>query len=317
MLPTSDFNYSALFSGPSNHDHGPIYDLHQNDVLCGRGGRVNGHEGNIQFRYICGEKKHVYMDNNTTKNQKNAIALGVVMQIRSMNPPGRFLKQDTTTKEWYDIGSDAAIKKVGQAIREHQISKSRATMREQRCNTSYKTAEGTCSKTSFNGPLYPGYYKLEFPTDKEKKDTVQCIDSTTHNECLDHHLLDEIFEDDFNIPLSLEDRNEISELPCEKIELGSSLLRDAFLSFDDENWKALLPTMEEEVPPMYNQTISERETMAKEIVVNDTSELVGLGLKQRWSSASHATMLSRQSLISSLSSRSSFQGTNINDSAFF
>lgn len=308
MLPTSNLNYSTFISGPHNHDIGPVYDLNQNDVLCGRGGRVNGHEGNVQFRRICGEKKHVYMDNKTTKAQKNALALGVVMQIRSMNPPGRFLKQDTTTKHWYDISSDAAMRKVGQAIREYQISKSRATMREQRCNTSYETVERPCSGISLTGSLYPGYCKLEFPSNKDKEGTSRFIDATKNNES--------VVQANFDIPLSLDDRNEISELPGEKIEQGSTLLRDAFLSFDDENWH-LLPTREEEGPPMYKHAHLEEDIIAKGHAVDDTSEPVGLGLEQRWSSASHATMLSRQSLICTLSNGSSLRGNGINDSNFF
>ena len=39
-------------------------------------------------------------------------------QIRSMNPPGRFLKQDPTTKLWSSIGKKKSIDKTRQALRE-------------------------------------------------------------------------------------------------------------------------------------------------------------------------------------------------------
>jgi len=94
-------------------DIGPVHDLNPNDVLCGRGARVNRHSGNIQFRRICGEKRDEYLRKNTRNVEKNGIASGVVMQIRSMHPPGRFLKQDPTTNEWFDIGCEAAMVRYG------------------------------------------------------------------------------------------------------------------------------------------------------------------------------------------------------------
>ncbi|KAL3786936.1 hypothetical protein HJC23_013271 [Cyclotella cryptica] len=39
-------------------------------------------------------------------------------EIRSMNPPGRFLKQDPNTKLWSDIGKKKALDKTRQALRE-------------------------------------------------------------------------------------------------------------------------------------------------------------------------------------------------------
>ena len=36
---------------------GPIVDPNQNDVLCGRGGRINSHAGNIRFRDIISANK--------------------------------------------------------------------------------------------------------------------------------------------------------------------------------------------------------------------------------------------------------------------
>lgn len=42
----------------------------------------------------------------------------IVDEIRSRNPPGRFLKQDPTTKLWYDIGEKKALDKTRQALRE-------------------------------------------------------------------------------------------------------------------------------------------------------------------------------------------------------
>jgi hypothetical protein len=95
-----------------------IVDPNLNDVLCGRGGRVNSHAGNIQFREIIATLKKEYLAKTTKKLEKAPIASKIVNDIRSMEPPGRFLKEDPDTGLWFDIGDAKAIKKAGQALRE-------------------------------------------------------------------------------------------------------------------------------------------------------------------------------------------------------
>jgi len=97
---------------------GPIADPNVNDVLCGRGGRINSHAGNVQFRDIIHSKKNEYLAPTTKKLEKAHIAAAIVNDIRTMNPPGRFLKEEKGTGMWYDIGDAKAIKKTGQALRE-------------------------------------------------------------------------------------------------------------------------------------------------------------------------------------------------------
>lgn len=97
---------------------GPIVDPNENDVLCGRGGRINQHTGNVKFRDIINSKKKDYLAPTTKKLEKAHIAAAIVNDIRSMEPPGRFLKEDRDTGLWFDIGDAKAIKKTGQALRE-------------------------------------------------------------------------------------------------------------------------------------------------------------------------------------------------------
>ncbi|KAL3910883.1 MAG: hypothetical protein SGILL_007510, partial [Bacillariaceae sp.] len=97
---------------------GPIVDPNENDVLCGRGGRINSHAGNVQFREIIHSRKKEYLAPTTKKLEKAHIAAAVVNDIRGMDPPGRFLKEDRDTGLWFDIGDAKAIKKTGQALRE-------------------------------------------------------------------------------------------------------------------------------------------------------------------------------------------------------
>jgi hypothetical protein len=95
-----------------------IEDFNENDVLSGRGGRINAHEGNIRYRDIINSNKKIYLAKTTKKLEKAHIAKRIVDDIRISNPSGRFLKEDATDGLWYDIGDAKAIKKTGQALRE-------------------------------------------------------------------------------------------------------------------------------------------------------------------------------------------------------
>lgn len=54
----------------------------------------------------------------TAKAQKATYSKIIYDEIRGMDPPGRFLKQDLTTKLWSDIGEKKALHKTRQALRE-------------------------------------------------------------------------------------------------------------------------------------------------------------------------------------------------------
>ena len=88
-----------------------------NDVLSGRGGRINAHFGNVQLREMVNQRRDVYLAKSTKKLDKAYIAADIVQHIRTLTPPGRFLKADPDGL-WYDIGDERAIRKVGQALRE-------------------------------------------------------------------------------------------------------------------------------------------------------------------------------------------------------
>jgi hypothetical protein len=63
--------------------------------------------------------KAEYLSETTRKNEKTRIAANIVWTIRNANSPGRFLKQDSDTNLWYEIGDTAAFRKTGQALREN------------------------------------------------------------------------------------------------------------------------------------------------------------------------------------------------------
>ena len=110
----------------------PISDaaINENDVLCGRGGDINSHVGNEQFRKLVEKKKNIYLTARF-KREKRIIAASVVDEIHRMNPPGRFLSKIQLPGKrrgrrnkgpdlgWYIIEDDKAREKASQALREN------------------------------------------------------------------------------------------------------------------------------------------------------------------------------------------------------
>jgi len=88
------------------------------DVLNGRGGRINAHDGNVNYRRIIRAHRSEYLSDTTGKHDKKFILSNIVSLIRNSNPPGRFLEKDVTTLFWIEIGDERAKKKIAQALRE-------------------------------------------------------------------------------------------------------------------------------------------------------------------------------------------------------
>ena len=115
------------------------------DVLCGRGGLVNGYIGNISFRDMVAEKRDEYRD--AKKKVKATIAKGIVESVQ--NRGGLFLRRididtesgkgigsphkngsgspsksnggtglDAQSSRWIDISEEKAREKTSQALRE-------------------------------------------------------------------------------------------------------------------------------------------------------------------------------------------------------
>jgi hypothetical protein len=87
-----------------------------NDCLFGRGGGTNHHPGNKKYRKMVEDKKDKYL--SSKRLDKPLVAMEIINEWRSMNPPGRFLKQDEVTKLWEDVGDRKAREKTSQALRE-------------------------------------------------------------------------------------------------------------------------------------------------------------------------------------------------------
>ncbi len=95
-----------------------ITQIHPHDVVSGRGNenKANVHPGNVHFRNLVRRHKLEYV--SSLKRDKPEFAKAIVHEIINKNPPGRFLKQDKATGNWYDIGYKQALTKTRQALRE-------------------------------------------------------------------------------------------------------------------------------------------------------------------------------------------------------
>jgi len=95
---------------------------HPHDVLCGRGGSINSHPGNIRFREWVKVRKQAY-NLATTKVSKARMCREVFNLVRGLNPPGRFLQRMddsgiTGGCWWMEINEQKALAKTSQALRE-------------------------------------------------------------------------------------------------------------------------------------------------------------------------------------------------------
>jgi len=96
-----------------------------NDVLCGRGGGINAHVGNIKFRGIIQKYKTNYILCKNKQEKANFSSM-VLREIRSLTPPGRFLTRSDAPQDsranshcrWVEIEDAKAIQKISQALRE-------------------------------------------------------------------------------------------------------------------------------------------------------------------------------------------------------
>jgi hypothetical protein len=64
------------------------------------------------------EKRRVYVSSHF-KREKRFIAETIVVAIKSLDPPGRFLSRDSKTGVWFPINDDRAREKASQALREN------------------------------------------------------------------------------------------------------------------------------------------------------------------------------------------------------
>lgn len=88
--------------------------INDNDVLFGRGGATNNHNGNKKFRVIVTDHQPEYL--GARKKDKAVISKRIVRRVREKG--GRFLRRDESSGLWIEVGDKKASEKTSQALRE-------------------------------------------------------------------------------------------------------------------------------------------------------------------------------------------------------
>ena len=113
----SELKESIVSAGESAEVCVHADELNIHDVLSGRGHTVIFQSGNIYFRKLINILRNEYVALNNA-NEKKHFAKEIHDHIRSMDPPGRFLKKKSPGDPYVDIGVRLAIRKTSQALRE-------------------------------------------------------------------------------------------------------------------------------------------------------------------------------------------------------
>lgn len=115
----SECDANLLLNLSSVSQKGETIDLHRNDILSGRGRGPNSHSGNVYYRSLIKSEKLAYVNGNP--REKKLIITKILSKIASMNPPGRFLKENAQNNDWEVVSPDEARKKTAQALRENAV----------------------------------------------------------------------------------------------------------------------------------------------------------------------------------------------------
>mmetsp|Transcript_10306 Transcript_10306/g.30182 ORF Transcript_10306/g.30182 Transcript_10306/m.30182 type:complete len:430 (-) Transcript_10306:424-1713(-) len=99
--------------------------VHDHDVLSGRGVNIAQHPGNERFRSLINTMYNEKYCSDFTTEEKKALALKIIKHIKSLDPPGRFLKRDGVSQSsrglegpWEELTEKECLKKATQALRD-------------------------------------------------------------------------------------------------------------------------------------------------------------------------------------------------------
>ena len=92
-----------------------IQDPGDRDILLGRGRTSWGHTGNQEFRSFVGAYLKTYTESKNRNEKTNTVHLIYDEIIKS---GGRFLKHDSATNTWFQVGRNVAREKIAHALRD-------------------------------------------------------------------------------------------------------------------------------------------------------------------------------------------------------
>eukprot|EP01082_Thalassiosira_pseudonana_P010949 g10384.t1 g10384 contig4:1770487-1771005(-) len=132
--------------------------------LCGRGGSINSHAGNVVFRQWITERKESY-NLADTKNDKSRVANDIMLKVRSLRPPGRFLHKIPDKSSggsndldengyWVEVDDIKAMAKISQALREGAPAFRDSSRKEQNEQTTKVIATQTKEQPTRSQAVY-------------------------------------------------------------------------------------------------------------------------------------------------------------------
>ena len=126
----SRFSCSCLMSKhpySTHHSYAgrPCIVVRDNDVLSGRGVNIAQHPGNERFRAMVSTRYDESYCSTYSTSEKRALAEEIIKHIKSLDPPGRFLKRSGRSQStrglsgpWEELSPQECIKKTCQALRD-------------------------------------------------------------------------------------------------------------------------------------------------------------------------------------------------------
>jgi hypothetical protein len=85
------------------------------DILLGRGKAHRKHLGNVRMQFVADMYRETYL-NASARESKSDISTAIVQMLKACT--GRFLQFDKGLQAWVQVTDEAAIKKIGHAIRD-------------------------------------------------------------------------------------------------------------------------------------------------------------------------------------------------------
>jgi len=93
------------------------------DVLLGRGGLTNRHQGNAHFRLMVEAEKQNYKSLGEQWQKKCEYSKSIMKRVSDYG--GRFLKKDEISGKWIEADERTVRKKCSQALRERPLRRTR------------------------------------------------------------------------------------------------------------------------------------------------------------------------------------------------
>lgn len=159
------------------------------DVLCGRGSCYFHHEGNERFRDLVQASLESYTLCKS-RMEKSKMVFTIVAEIRGMG--GHFLRKDTKSDRWYDIGDKLAREKVGHALRDTTVD-GEYHKKKRRPSKKLQRPQEVCSDDSRNSSTTPTTAKLslkkEMQDDAREQTSVTSVPFSSLKSCQEGNLL--------------------------------------------------------------------------------------------------------------------------------